>query len=231
MTGDLKDILITDYHSETKIGTKKHVGKGILKGELNLQQVNEDEEEGGNEGEEPDVTYVDLVVTEGHGLYRGLEKKTDAAMKKARRAAKSTDRHKEFQKLLHEENTAVTASDDTIADAGEVVPQKTEEEKQLERSKKRKVLKTFREYTNPQGDEGRFKGWSNRASDDMATLLDILTEESDGTKAKRFRAAYRLTYDAKIGLEKKKKAIQAASQSNYEKSIWRLGDIEEFEEI
>ena len=42
------------------------------------------------------------------------------------------------------------------------------------RTKKRKRLKTFREYTNPKDAEGKFKGWSVRAANDMRDSIAIL---------------------------------------------------------
>jgi hypothetical protein len=227
----LKNKLFTDYDSEKELEGKLHVGKGILGAELNLKKE-EGNQDDANEQEEDlnDDTYLNVLVYEGDPLYRGLEKKTDSAMKKVRRAARNTEKYKEFQKLLHEER-----EEEERQQLAEESPgangdgEKSEEEKRI---KKRKVLKAFREYTNPQGDEGRFKGWSHRATNDMAVLLESIEGESDGRAAKRFRAAYRVTYDAKIQAEKKKKIIpQTSSQSNYEKNIWRLPEIEEVSEI
>ena len=96
----------------------------------------------------------------------------------------------------------------------------------LQRIKKWRVLKSFREYTNPQNEEGRFKGWSHRATDDMARLSDILSEEMNSTKAKRFRAAYQLNYENKMRSEKKKRVLQESVHENYQSTIWRLPEID-----
>ena len=60
----------------------------------------------------------------------------------------------------------------------------------------------------------------------MATLSDRLEEESESTKAKRFRAAHRLNYDSKLRSEKKKRVLQESVHENYQSTIWRLPEID-----
>jgi hypothetical protein len=68
-------------------------------------------------------------------------------------------------------------------------------------------LKSFREYTNPQEEEGQSKGWSSWAANDMQELITVLENESSSVKARLFCAAYRLSYKEKLNSGKKKRAI------------------------
>ena len=179
-----------------------------------------DEEENSNANSNNMNSYQDLLVKDGDPLYRELKKRTNEALKKARRSARSNEKYKELKKLMEEQELFEIHG--TGQNQWTEEPDAMEEEQMLCRNKKRKVLKSFREYTNPQGDEGRFKGWSHRATDDMAQLTDALQEESEGTAAKRFRAAYRINYDRKLHSDKKKRVLQESVHENYQSTVWRL---------
>jgi hypothetical protein len=93
------------------------------------------------------------------------------------------------------------------------------------RSKKRKVLKTFREYTNPKDEEGKFKGWSTRAANDMKELIMALNTVTP--KQKLFWKFYRSFYiqRSKGGGKNKKTVEEESGPSNYEVDVWGLPPI------
>ncbi len=105
-----------------------------------------------------------------------------------------------------------------------------EELEQAQRAKKRKILKSFREYTNRQEDENRFKGWSMRASEEMQLLQAVLNQERSTTRARLFCAAYRLTFRGNLRSGKKKQRVpQESAPLNYQSNIWGLRDIPQVE--
>lgn len=223
----LKKLLVTDYDTEALLRNKSHVGEDIVAVELNLEpneEENEEEDETAND-DSNSTSYDNIMVQQGNQLFRDLKKRTDDALKKARRLARANDKYKEVKKLYEEEMKHLEEYGTTGTNSGkEGVPEEDDEEQEemRQRTKKRKVLKSFREYTNPLGEEGRFKGWSHRATDDMVRLSDILEGEMETIKAKRFRAAYRINYESKFRNEKKKRANQESVIENYERTVWRL---------
>jgi hypothetical protein len=87
-------------------------------------------------------------------------------------------------------------------------------------------LRSLREYTCANDVEGRFKGWSLRAADDMAALIATLNRTP--AKYKVFRRAYRATYRNRLtDSGKKKKAIEQPVPVNYSTNVWGLADIPE----
>ncbi len=89
-------------------------------------------------------------------------------------------------------------------------------------TKKRKRLRSLREYTSANDEEGRFKGWSLRAAEDMAAIIARLN--STPAKYKVFRRAYRATYQNKLtDSGKKKKAFEQPVPVNYPTNVWGLG--------
>lgn len=208
-----KELLVTDYDNDEDRSGKLNIGDAFLKMEINVELQDEDDLE--------TSSFENLLVEEGDPLYQGLHKKTEAALKKVRRLAKKNDKYKEIKKQLDqgvgEELQRITQDDEREEGSGK------EQEAMVEhRVKRRRMLKSFREYTNPKDNEGRFKGWSTRAADDMAELINKVRNE--GTKEKRFRAAYRLTYHKKQSSSKKKKVLQETTNVNYETDIWGLDE-------
>ena len=77
-------------------------------------------------------------------------------------------------------------------------------------------------------EEGKFKGWSTRAGEDLSVLTDKLQTVS--SKEKVFRRAYRHIYKQKIvASSKKKKANKEPKPVNYQTKIWNLEVIESVE--
>jgi hypothetical protein len=135
----------------------------------------------------------------------------------------------------------VVADEEVVAEDTTTVPpcpdpnstnsddEEQDKQEQQKRAKKRKILKSFRVYTNPQEDEGRFKEWSHRATNDMGKLSTTLKRESETTRAKLFRAAYRLNFREKLKNGKKKRVMQESAPIDYENDIWGLGGLTEVE--
>ena len=89
----------------------------------------------------------------------------NAVLKRVRNSARTSDKYKAFKSEW-----------DTVWEEIQAIPNSGELEDVVvaKRNKKRKVLKTFREYTNPKDDEGKFKGWSTCAKSDMNDLISSL---------------------------------------------------------
>lgn len=203
-----RGILVTDYDSDNERKNKEDIGDAYVKLEVNLEH-NEEEGDGLVIG-----SFKNVLIHKGDPSYQELHKKTELALKKVRRIAKGNVKYKELVKQLDEE----------LQEHGE------EDHIFQHKAKRRKVLKSFREYTNPQDDEGRFKGWSHRAAIDMKELIAKMS--IDGTREKLFRAGYRLTYQEKQQSgAKKKRSAQESTMVNYENDIWGLETIGEIEEL
>ena len=115
-------------------------------------------------------------------------------------------RYKEFKSALNEGSK----EDSTDVDLEE------------SRNKKRKRLKTFREYTNPKDAEGKFKGWSIcAATNDMRNSIAILGVV--GRHDRLFRRVYRHIYRENKGNGWRKKiATKEEAPENYEVEMWGL---------
>jgi hypothetical protein len=243
-----EDFLCTDYDTDSELENKVPLGVALLKmAELNLAQDAQEEENDEDDAEASslsarpvagisNLSYENLLVPESTStLYCDLRKKNEAVLKKTRRAARKNAKYKELKKLLEEgEVTSARTGVVPPAAGNNGAPRDEEEErvKQEKRSKKRKILKSFRDFTNPREDEGRFKGWSKRASDEMEVLQLALNQERNTTKARLFRAAYRLSFKAKNLKGKKKRAAEDEELPvDYESNLWGLGHIAEIEEI
>lgn len=91
--------------------------------------------------------------------------------------------------------------------------------------KKRRLMRTFREFTNPKDAEKRFKGWSNRALKELKQYT--LKLKDPGPKERRFRAAYRMVWKSNLKENKKDKVPQTMpSGVEYAKEIWCVEDVE-----
>jgi hypothetical protein len=263
-------VVLTDYDTESELRNKNNVGEALLKkAELNLEQEEENDHDDDDDGpadasspsphpvgtiQEPllrELNYGNLLVPESTGsLYRDLRKKTEAALKKARRSARINQKYKELKKMLEEEAATMSGAvlpggdgnpgfdydvnpgvdDDDDGNPGVDDDEDDEALKQEQRAKKRKILKSFREYTNPQEDENRFKGWSMRASEEMQLLQAVLNDERSTTRARLFCAAYRLTFSENLRSGKKKQRVpQESAPLNYQCNIWGLRDIPQVE--
>jgi hypothetical protein len=200
----LSDVLITDYDPDTRRTGRKSVAEVYMK----KMEV----DVGG--GQEDDV-----IVPETHSKYEALKKQTDESIKKARRASKNNMMYKEVKKELDAWRREGEAEQ-------EETELQTEEERRGEKQRKRrKILRTFREYTVRQNKEGKFKGWSSRASGDMAALCKKLREGKE--EYRRFRMAYHEIYSSR-NQNKRKEQENALLQVDYNE-LWDVGEIPQIE--
>jgi hypothetical protein len=161
----------------------------------------------------------DVIVPETHSKYEALKKQTDESIKKARRASKNNMMYKEVKKELDAWRREGEAEQ-------EETELQTEEERRGEKQRKRrKILRTFREYTVRQNKEGKFKGWSSRASGDMAALCKKLREGKE--EYRHFRMAYREIYSSR-NQNKRKEQENALLQVDYNE-LWDVGEIPQIE--
>lgn len=200
----LKDNLITDYDPDTKKAGKRSAAEVYMKKmEFNL------------EGEEDE----DLLIPEGHDKYNDLKRKTDDVLKRVRGVAKKNATYKEVKKTLESMLRAAGGREEQEGDDNDI---DVEEMKRDKMKKRRKVLKQFREYTAQQGEEGRFKGWSKRAADDMAAYCKNLKKEK--TELLRFRKAYREVYRSREQEKRKTPKSKEDVQVDYSQ-LWDVEDI------
>ena len=158
-----------------------------------------------------------VVVVDSNDGYEELQKLNDDLITKTRQEAKNNKTYKEVQKELDRMHTE--ANNEQDLEWEEVCRDGGNRERQR---KKRKRLNPFREYTTPQGEEGKFKGWSTRAANDMAALCKKLKEQS--ASCQNFRRAYReiqaLRNENKPKIEKKVAMVEV----DYAE-LWDVGDI------
>jgi hypothetical protein len=211
---EFRDLLVTEYESKKERELKcEDLGYGILKVRINLD-ANVDEED-------MDKILVQSPIM-GAGVltpvYERLYKEDTRKLKKVWDKASKNTKYKELKKAWNLENEALNNQEE---------PNDQENEQPTDiGTKKRKRLRSFREYTCANDEEGRFKGWSLRAADDMAALIAKL--DSTPAKYQVFRRAYRATYQNKLtDSGKKKKPIQQPVPVNYPRNVWGLADIPE----
>jgi hypothetical protein len=196
-----KGELITDYDPDNKRTGMRSAAEAYLK-KLEINVFEQDPEEL-------------LVIPENHVKYGALKKKTEENIKKARRLSKTNSTYKEVKRELE------TMNEDDAVGEPDVDDVQGQSEKKLRQNKRRKTLKKFREYTVKQDTEGKFKGWSNRATEDMAKLCKKIREGKEEYAA--FRRAYREIV-ASRNQGKKKKSQEPVIEVDY-KELWDLGDI------
>ena len=198
----MQEHLITDYDPDSKrIGKKGAAEVYMKKLELNLD---------GEEGEE-------ILIAEDNMKYNDLKKNTEEKLKKARRAARTNATYKEVKKALEtmRRESNVDAEDESENGMNE------REMKNSRLAKRRKLLKPFREYTFPQRAEGKFKGWSKRAVEDMISITKKLKEEK--IEHLRFRQASREFYFRR-NLAKRKASEMEEVVVDYNE-VWDVDDI------
>jgi inorganic pyrophosphatase len=132
----------------------------------------------------------EIVVTENHPEYQNLKKKTEESRKEARIAAHRNSTYKDVKKALDLMMEDEGGEDDTVEEDSTL--KDLEALRREKQNKKRKMLKPFREYTVPQNEEGKFKGWSKRAARDMAATCKKIKEGKE--EYLKFRKAYREIY-------------------------------------
>jgi hypothetical protein len=175
-----------------------------------------------------------VVKSKNEAGYNILAKKTEAALKASRRSFANATRYSDIEKRaveLAKETSELAASE---AGSGECAAQTSKEgrmeasaeakEAKGERMKKRrKLLKTFREYTVPKTtEEGKFKGWSKRASDEMTAISKKLARENQSSRSKMFNAAYRQVYGTRYN--EKRKAAEIDDEPVDYSELWDLDE-------
>ena len=84
-------------------------------------------------------------------------------------------------------------------------------------------MKTFREYTVRQGEEGKFKGWSKRAAADMTALNANLRQQSEDCA--KFKAMYKELYRTRQRAHSKM-APEGEDETVDYKELWGLEPVE-----
>jgi len=198
----LGDTFVTDY--DTPEAQKYHFEFSdiVLKCQINLD-VEDDIEN------DADLMNRVLVKHEVNPRkYDSIKKRQETLLKKVRLQASNNEKYRQLKNAMDEkdnaENTAPALRDD-----------------EAQRHKKRKVLKGFREYTTAKGTEGKFKGWSSRAANDMKEAIMALKKVEK--KDLLFRQVYREIYkEAKGGAKKQKRVQEQEAPDNYEEDMWDL---------
>ena len=170
----LKDLLVTDYDTDTKIKNKTGINEAYLKCEIDLEK---DEN--------------DLIQNKEDDGYNDLKKQTEAALKKARKSAKNNSMYKDMAKQLNK--PPVSPDEEGFQEYDD-----TAREKQR---KRRCLLKSFRKYTAREDGEDGFKGWSHRAAEDMTLLVKKLMDERK--KMAKFTKAFRKVYASRHQTKRK----------------------------
>jgi hypothetical protein len=113
----------------------------------------------------------DLLVHPGTELYEEMKKDTERKMKLLQGRSKDNKEYKRVVEQLEEGSDS------------------KEEDSYINRKKKRRKLREFKEYTTQKEGEGRFKGWSSRAAIDMSKIVSEIIRFKD--EQTRFNVAYR----------------------------------------
>jgi hypothetical protein len=124
------------------------------------------------------------------------------------------------------EAVAATPEDQSF-DYGEDEDEEEPEGDSPQRRKRRKLLKSFREYTTAKEEEGRFKGWSVRAGKDMGEYMEKWSAPQFLYRRQLFWMAYRETFKQKqerLG-KKKKPSTDQPNPPNYQKNVWGFQDL------
>jgi hypothetical protein len=196
--------LVTDYDPPPVRKWRGEIGDVVLKCQIDLDVEEENRNDLKNVLVRPDVNPR---------KNEALRKAHEAKLKKVRLEASNSEKYKQLNVALKELN------EEPIAESENVTPNNNNEA--IRRNKKRKVLKTFREYTNPKDTEGKFKGWSHRAAMDMRVAIRNLSVVDD--KVLLFRRVYRHIYMEGKGGAKKQKIVQEEECiDNYEEEMWGL---------
>ena len=208
--------LVTDYDPDAKKRGMKNIREALLgKVMINLDYDEQDNGQCSNivvhQNDEDNGDEEDNEDARGDDLYDSLREQADVQIKDAAKKARmaSTEKYREVKKQVEEEHRLQQASNENNANVGQG---------------RRKRMKVFRTYTNTIGEEGRFKGWSKRAAQDMATISKGIRQQ-DG-KGKLFQEAYRQIYASRKNTGKhRKKTTDEVMNVDYEDEIWDIGAV------
>lgn len=208
-----KDKLKTDYNSPKEIKDMAEISQAFMQCEINLGCIDIVEDQ--------DWKVILITEQESPIAHEFLEKEATENHTKVRQASRKNPKYKAFKKALDEKEKEEETeggeenqeNDPSSATGGEA------------RNKRRKTLKALREYTsNPKEDEGRFKGWSSRAADDMTSHVVALSKSTPERDV--FNKMYRHVYKKRQGLaatkRKRKEIGEELTNPNYAVDQWGL---------
>lgn len=207
---------VTDYDSiENRSGRKSYAEIMLKDMEVNLVDLPAGVEYVYHADEENN-----LLVSSAEPRYATLRAATMVRLSDVQARASLDESYEHLLSEL-ESNESVLAirPDDSNINADHVGEESSAEKKG---KANRKNLKRFRVYTNPVGNEPKFKGWSARATGDQTRLMAAI--ESNIEMLKQFRAAYRLVYRMKnegTGA-KKRKSVEAPPSLDYKTQLWKV---------
>lgn len=194
--------LVTDYDDPALIRTRKDLGQEMIKVEINAHDIVADEDECDSDSDSSNTRSspagrrekLALLIPETSPRYTSLRMRTEAHLALVRSRARDNPKYKELLKALEE-----------YEKEREVEDENTEMNVSEQRTKRRKLLRQFRLYTNGKDEQERFKGWSKRAKGDLKDLTAKVKRLKDSNTMQRFRQAYRLTFSDKVQSAKKLK--------------------------
>jgi hypothetical protein len=231
----LKELLVTEYDTKKEKQNKlDDAGLYFLRNcHLNFDvEIDHRVSEG---SPPPDM---DKIVLKPNGryatIYQQVAKEHSEYMKTIASHAAKNSKFKEMKKGLMQmmknqrqrEVVAATPEDQSF-DYGEEEEAQEQEGDSPQRRKRRKLLKSFREYTTAKEEEGRFKGWSVRAGQDMGEYMEKWSGPEFLYRRQLFWMAYRETFKQKqerLG-KKKQPSTDQPNPPNYQKNVWGFQDL------
>jgi hypothetical protein len=194
--------LVCDYDTDNQRKNLCNIVDAFLQLDFDLPEAPQEDTlpaaavAGGAETSVVDTSQLVIVKSQDAAGFANLQKKTKAVLKAARQSTKHAAKYSEIKKRAAELQKA--ASESHSGDDGEELNEEArlqaEEAKGERQKKRRRLLKSFREYTVRQSQEGKFKGWSKRASDEMTSIAKRLAAQGRSDRSQMFNAAYRRVY-------------------------------------
>ena len=149
-----------------------------------------------------------IIVRNGDALFKEMKKSSKKELDDVRKEVKNSDMYRRIVEIINDK------------DVGE-----GEERK----AKRRKVIHSFRQYTAQQENEGRFKGWSKRAAEDMLQIKKDLMKDEKETNL--FSLAYRMILKDRQDQKDKEQQKKKSNNKVNEGTVKELFDDEEVEEV
>lgn len=181
------------------------------------------------------IDTSDVLIHTSDSRHKTMKRKMIAQLRAIRQKVQGNERYQEVHEQVSQalaagkNRTAIESASGEENETNGTHNERNEQEAEDQHKpsvKKRRLMRTFREFTNPKDTEKRFKGWSNRA---LKELKDYTWKLKDpGPKERRFRAAYRMIWKSNQKGNKKEKVAQTMpSGVEYAKEIWCVEDVGE----